>query len=252
MQIHCEACGTVIPASNINIQEKLAVCPQCGSVFSFVEHLTRKTKTRKIKPPPAYQVSERANTLEINFRWLKLLRFEEHWFTGLCTVGAVLMTGLAINMLDGLNTILEAGVGIGAGLAAFGLVYMVLVILLNRVSITIDDQIIRTKNRPLPFFGHQTNRAEVVRVACEVASYNRDDPDNEFVDYNVQLICHRGRKTNVVTLRRDLAFYTAEIIEWYLQHDELDSEDEGDEGNEIDLLYQDAEKSRSASDADRR
>jgi hypothetical protein len=252
MQIHCETCGTVIPASNINIQEKLAVCPQCGSVFSFADHLARRAKARKIKPPPAYQVIERESMLEIRFRWLKILKGEEYGFVFLCAVGAVLLFALAGAMFaDGLSTIPKAGLGVGAALAAFGCLYMMLVLLLNRVRITLDDQIIHTQNRPLPFFGHQARRAEVVQVVCEPTWYNRDDPDGEFSDYHVQLVCHDGSKTNLVTLRRDLAFYTAQIIETYLEHDELLPDGEAADAADDLPLSQEIEKERRATFSDR-
>ncbi|MBI5959670.1 MAG: hypothetical protein HY866_13090, partial [Chloroflexi bacterium] len=108
MQIHCENCGTIVPAANINIQEKLAVCPQCGSVFSFAAHLTRKAPLRKLKRPSKIAVIEEENTLEIGFRWLEILKFEEHWFTLLCAAGTLLMGSLAVTLFSHMDSLVEA------------------------------------------------------------------------------------------------------------------------------------------------
>lgn len=251
MQIHCENCGTVVPAENINIQEKLAVCPQCGSVFSFAEQLAGSGKRRKIKPPPSLIVTEKDQTLEISFRLLRLLKAEEHWFTLLVGAGTIVATRLAVAMFDGMDTILEGALGAAFVLAALACLYLFLTVFLNRVRITIDDRLIRVKNAPLSLGSDSLKRADAVQVRCEVASYNKDDPDNEFVDYHVQVVGHDGRKLSLVTLRRDLAFYIAHVVEDYLWGDRPLPDTADDEGEDDDerLLLQAAEDEATGADA---
>jgi hypothetical protein len=222
MQIHCENCNTAIPGPNINIQDKLAVCPQCGSVFSFADHLTRKP--RKSKPPRNIMIQEQDTQLEIRFRWMQVLKPEEHWFTLLCLAGIGVLGGLAAAMFDGMDTVLEGVLGIGFVLAAMAALYMVLVILLNQVRVTIDEQMIHAQHKPLPFGNKNVQRRDVVGVTCAVASYNRDNPNSETVDYNVQLVRHDGSHVTLVNVRRDVAFYITQVIENYLDDDSAEEE----------------------------
>jgi uncharacterized paraquat-inducible protein A len=236
MQIQCENCGTTIPGPNINIQEKLAVCPQCGSVFSFADHLARPTPARKFKPPKSLSITEKNNTLHIQYRWMKLLKADEHWFTVVVGMGIVMLGALAVEMFDGLNSILEGIVGGAAAIGALVCLYMFLMVLLNTVSVTIDDRLIRTRHKPLPMDNKTIKRTDIVGVNCAAAWYSKDDPDDELADYNVQLIHHNGHKHTLVTLRRDVAFYIAQVIEDYLHGEELpvDADDEsGDEGESL-------------------
>lgn len=236
MQIHCENCGTVIPATHINIQEKLAVCPQCGSVFSFAEHLTRPPNPRKIKRPPHFTVIEQPDTLEIEFRLLRILKAEEHWFTLLCGFGTVALGALATAMIRDMHTILQTALAAGALLGALGCFYLVLMIFLDQVRLTVDKDEIRARHRPLMWGNCTLRRDEVVRVDCAVAFYSRDKPDDEFADYHVRLVRHDGTETTLVTLRRDLAFYVAHTVENYLNDETPFDASEDDDHERLMLM----------------
>jgi hypothetical protein len=242
MQIYCENCGAAIPGANINIQEKLAVCPECGSVFSFADHLTRQPLRRKTKPPESLSITERNDQLEIQFRWRQILKAEEHFITLLAGIGAVVLARLAYAMYDGLDTILEGLLGVGFVLGALACVYLVLVLLLNKVTLTIDDRLIQTRHRPILWFGHNVRRADVMQVECKVAAYNDENPNSEFIDYNVQVLLHDGSSVTLAALRRDLAFYIAQVIEDYLDNDELPRDAQAPEDDESLALLQQAEE----------
>ena len=242
MQIHCENCGTTIPGANINIQEKLAVCPACGSVFSFADHLTRQPLRRKTKPPESLSVTERNDQLEIQFRWRQILKAEEHFVTVLAGIGAVVLARLAYAMYEGLDTILEGMLAVGFVLGALACVYLILVLLLNKVKLTIDDRSISVRHTPLPWANHNVRRADVVQVDCTVASYNKENPDSEFVDYNVQVLLHDGNRVTLAALRRDLAFYVAQGIEDYLYNGETPQDAQAPEDDEQLALLQQAEE----------
>lgn len=251
MQIHCENCGATIPGANINIQEKLAVCPECGSVFSFADHLNKPTPARKFKPPKTLSVIEKNNSLEIQFRWRQILKEEEHWFTVACAFGTLLLGRLAYAMYDGLDTILEGALGVAFLLGALVCLYLVLMVLLNKVSITIDNQTIRSDHKPLPLNSKTIKRTDVVGVNCEVASYNKDDPDSELADYNVQILRHDGHKDTLIAIRRDVAFYIAQVIEDYLHGDEIVPYDADTEDEDASLLEQAENKTARNSAASR-
>ncbi|MEO1647078.1 MAG: hypothetical protein AAFR67_17965, partial [Chloroflexota bacterium] len=52
-QLHCPNCATAIPSASINIQQTIAVCPNCDAVFNFADKVssTQKIKRRKAKQP---------------------------------------------------------------------------------------------------------------------------------------------------------------------------------------------------------
>lgn len=59
MRLVCIECGEPIPASNININALIAVCPTCDSVFHF-ESGDNKHKHRKVKAPERMVVHKNA------------------------------------------------------------------------------------------------------------------------------------------------------------------------------------------------
>ncbi len=247
MQIHCESCGAAIPGANINIHDKLAVCSDCGTVFSFADHVQQPTRPRKIKPPKALAITETRNTLDISFRWREILKAEEYGFAALCAIGVVGLGSLAYAMFNGMDTLPEAALGAAAVLGVLACLYMVLMILFNQVHITVDDFTIHTHHAPLPLKNERIQRAEIVQVDSERASYNNDNPDSEFVDYNVRVLCRDGRKVTLTTLRRDLARYLAHVIDDYLEGEGLPSGSVEDEDGEDSLPLADELKADAAS-----
>ena len=49
MKLKCPACGAPIPAAAINVQQMIAVCPECDNVFKFEG--TFRQQRRKLKAP---------------------------------------------------------------------------------------------------------------------------------------------------------------------------------------------------------
>jgi hypothetical protein len=121
--------------------------------------------------------------------------------------------------------------------------YMVLMIFLDQIRLTVDEHEVRAKHRPLMLGNCTVRRDEVVRVDCEAAFYSRDKPDDKFADYHVRLVRHNGTETTLVTLRRDLAFYVANMVENYLHNDEIPSDvDDDEEDHETLMLVAAAEE----------
>ena len=50
MQLHCPSCGTLIPASDINLDRALAKCQACNAVLDLEEELRRQSKVKKTRP----------------------------------------------------------------------------------------------------------------------------------------------------------------------------------------------------------
>jgi len=236
MQIHCENCDTLIPASNINIQDKLAVCPACHTVFSFSETVQRRAKLRKMKRPSGMSVDEQDDRLEIRFFWRKILKWGEHWITGLMIALTVLLGTPAISTLSDVDSVMQGVVGAALLIGALVSLFMTVLILINQVRIVVDESGVSVENKPLPIGTHQIDRDEIVRVMCSVAAYNEDDPKSEFVDYDVKVECRDGHEVTLTTLRRAAAIYVAQMVENYLDMvpaEQLDAESSDEEPFEV-------------------
>ena len=73
-QLSCPNCGESIPPDKINIQQTLALCPACGTVFNFGDDLSpklAKVKRRKAKQPDQITVTEDDTRLEMRFSSLR-------------------------------------------------------------------------------------------------------------------------------------------------------------------------------------
>jgi DNA-directed RNA polymerase subunit M/transcription elongation factor TFIIS len=225
MQLRCEKCGALIPATSINIQEQIAVCSQCNSVFSFAGRVARKSKQRKVKQPDRVMLTETDDSVEIQFRWLHVMKWYEHWITALLIIGFASFVGSALGIIlnGGVFLALTLGLGLSAG-AAFCL-YLLILTLVNQIRITMDETTIGAEHTPMPLWGtHSADPREVVRVYCQPNRTNSSTSNY----YNVQLVLYDEREITLVNLPREIAFYVQQTVEAYLEGDteELPQDDE--------------------------
>jgi len=233
MHIHCPNCDTPIPASGINIQDKLAVCPQCSSVFSFADLPLPRRKERKVKAPEGITVAENSDTLEIQFPWLRMAGAWGKIITvifGLCLIFPGVAAVAAINAA---HDPVQALVGVALGGVFLFFCYLFLMMLLDRQHITVGEDEIRVDYRPLPVWRSvQVTRGEVERVAC--ATSRRSDHGEMY--YGVQAVCRDGHEVLLTTLRREWALYIAQTLDAYLHPEpELEAEETADEEEDLPL-----------------
>lgn len=72
IKVVCPSCNTTAPVEHINIQDKIAKCGGCDSVFSFGEAVATKLQTRvsndEIPRPAGVELYEFENELEIEVK----------------------------------------------------------------------------------------------------------------------------------------------------------------------------------------
>ncbi|HEX3049116.1 MAG TPA: hypothetical protein VHP83_00555 [Aggregatilineaceae bacterium] len=216
MHIHCENCNTPIPAANINIQDKIAVCPSCNTVFSF--SLQRKAKQRKVKKPPEVTIHEGDSGAEMILLWRHMLKPAEYWILGIFVLLGVVFGAVAGSALADVQSFMQGLFGGMFLLGALGCLYLIVSTLLNQVRVTVDDETIRVKHGPLPLgINRQVAREEVIHIHCDVGNNHRNvERGSEMAYYNVKAECRDGRAVSLATLHRDAAFYVAQVIENYL------------------------------------
>ena len=122
MQITCPQCGAHIPAENINIQQMVAVCPECNTVFEFASPCSQKSKIRKVKQPQKISVED-TNDLKISFRTNFRLDRNEAFLIG--SIMSLMLTFftfiITADMIADGNLLLP--IPIGLGLIALTLYY---------------------------------------------------------------------------------------------------------------------------------
>ncbi len=144
MKLKCPACGAPIPAAAINVQQMVAVCPECDNVFKF-EGAFRQQR-RKLKAPAQFQVvDDDPDRLDMAFKW--------SWRTeppvGLFGV----IMGLLIPLI--VYRMAERGGGARPLLPAADCpdeLYVLLTLVLNRTHYESDGETLQVYTEPLPFF----------------------------------------------------------------------------------------------------
>ncbi len=221
MRLHCPSCGESVPAERINIQQLVAVCPACDTVFNFQETvLTAGARPRKFKQPDRLHVEESEGRLELRYRWV---------------FGAEEQKGLLVCLtLTFVPLVMTLATFKGGAPWLFSLLFLIAALyfallgvasLVNATRISADEETIRLSRGPLPllapgedwWYGERIlSRADVVRVTCEQTTESRQKRGIARY-YHVCLELADG--DTVVWLKalpRDYAFYIAQRLEEFL------------------------------------
>lgn len=237
MQIHCPNCNTLVPAVQINIQDKLAVCPNCNSVFSFEKDLVRKTKERKVKQPKGLTVTENDDALEIQFRWLRIWHAAEYILVVLYGLVAVFPAIGAVAAFNSGPSIVMALVGGGLAALSLYILYWFLVALIDHLHITADNTTLSAKYEPLPKGGMpQIAINEIERVYVHRPENDIPQSDRDRRHCFVQVVCRDGREVTLASLRYEVALFVAQTIDSFLHDDPVTAPAVEEAETDVELL----------------
>lgn len=220
MQLNCPNCTQIVPAEHINIQEMVAVCPNCDAVFR-VETPASKIKRRKVKQPAGLTLHDGDN-LHMSFRTNWRLDRNENFIGALVGLGTMLFVSLVMTnefLFDDAPLILP----IIFWLTVLGALYGIGVMVYNATHIEMDDHKITISRKPLSTIIDQTREvslADVKTIHCEEtaasvqASY--DTPR-----YNVWAETVSGARRSIVNdVTEDYGYFIAQRIEEHLHYDD--------------------------------
>jgi hypothetical protein len=143
MQLNCPQCGTAIPATQINVQKLVAICPACDHLFSFDPPNNAKTKRRKVKKPEAFQIEESARGLHMayrtNFRLDRDITFNNSLVLGL------MFSFAAILMVSAGELLVSAGFTVWAAFSFYALALRVY----NKTHIDMHSDTITVTRQPI-------------------------------------------------------------------------------------------------------
>ena len=221
MQLTCSDCGEKITPENINIQQMVAVCSDCGTVFQFDITDASKVKRRKAKAPQHLLVNETDADLHLAFRTNFRLDQNEAFLTSI--IMGVVFTFVTMLLI---SKFLAGGVMVLMplvfGLAAVALYYNMTVIAFNKTHIEMDVDEIRVSRRPIPSLLEQPNTVNLDGIVAfnyeETATSKKNGYDTP--RYRVWAETIDGRRKLIVTdLIEDYALYLTQKLNVQLENE---------------------------------
>jgi hypothetical protein len=210
MNLKCPQCSTPIPPQNINVQQMVAACPQCGHVFKFdlspVQGTTRLK--RKVKAPVHLSIQQSEDDLRITFAR------DNNWGNKLGFIMTLLITAFGLLLVVSTKTDSRYyGIDTISGLILFfvGIVLTIwlLVSIVNRTSIVISPESLMIVHQPVeippPIF---YNSAEIRQLYCKKLNH---------LYFELHALMTDGSDEILLTLiPEDDALYLEHVIEDYL------------------------------------
>ncbi len=220
LQLSCPNCHSQIQAEDININNVLAKCAKCNTVFSFKDEINKPVhKKQEVLLPVGIESFSTDFELDFEINWRKtskglgfFLFFTLFW-NGI--VGIFVVIGLATGQWQML-----LGVSIHLLIGIF-LLYYVMGIMLNTTYITVSNRELRVEHLPLrfPFYPNRflpVSDVEQVFVERYVASTTNKRPNYAF---KVKLIDRNQERIDLIKglKQPNQALYIEQEIEKFLK-----------------------------------
>lgn len=216
-KLNCPICSEQVRAENINVQELVAVCSNCDTVFQFTSP-EEKAKRRKVKKPEKLVLKDGQN-LEMLFRTNFRLDANQAFITS--AFGGIAMTIFAFVVG---NEYLVGETNFFAPLiftllATFFL-YRASLIAYNHTHIVMSEQNVTVSRAPLPSIFNQTQSISlngVIAIKCEETSISKKEA-YDTPRYRVWAETADGnRRTIVNDVTEDYAYFISQKLDEKLQ-----------------------------------
>jgi hypothetical protein len=203
-RVNCPTCQTAIPAEQINIQQTLAVCPNCHQVFDFKDQLVgaasaedEKAKRRKVKQPEDILMENTAEGLDITYRWTMTSDDPRNKFFA---IGAVLL-GIGLFMVFGATGALPLALLIGLPVMLFGFHYFI-ASSLNHTRFEMRPTTLRVSTAPVPYYGFYPTKElaldRVARFGTRLSKWSDANANSQWRFYDVVAYLHDGTEIDLL------------------------------------------------------
>ena len=220
MRLHCPKCANEIATKNVNIQNCVAKCEQCDSLFafntatvSFSSSIVEDTATRKVvKRPEGVNVYQNEEGLDITWR-------EQSQWAWLVIAGGGVMAGLCLT-LPFLGIPMTAGIMIVYMLPLFlvaaGIVYWGVASLANTNHLIVADKQIQIKHVPLRLFPTKTTTYSRISQFYSGVFYHRRY--HTIAYYGVNIVTNRGEHKRFLEYlpSAEIALFIEQELETFL------------------------------------
>ncbi len=216
MQPVCPQCQQPVEAKQVNIQQMLALCPACNSIFELRPDLRRR-KTRKVQQPTGLQLQD-GDPLIFKFRTNFRLEKNEH-FVNSAVMSAVL--SLVTILMIGLTLSGEVTLFMPVFFAtmAFATLYWLASIAWNHTEIAASENSLMVSRRPLPV----TSSSRVLDLTDVETFYAEETTASQQEGYDTPRFhvwaseTEGGRKLVVGDLTEEYATYIASRLDAWLR-----------------------------------
>jgi hypothetical protein len=233
--MECLQCKAVIPAEDVNLDNLLAKCRNCGEVFSFADAMQRPVGVggRGLKLPAPQPDSLRVEEFAVNTPGIlgPGRQIMHRWFSWpilLLGVFCVAWDSFLVNWYwEAFNNPGFQGQGQWQWLmivfplphlaVGVGLTYFVLAGLLNYTIVQVCGTELTVRQGPLPWKGNRRlDAATIIQLYCDQTSTWGKEWNSVWPQHNVNALLANERKLKLLSgLRRDQAlFYEERLEEW--------------------------------------
>jgi hypothetical protein len=214
MKLKCPACGAPISATDINVQQMVAVCSHCDNAFKIESVF--QPQQRKIKAPAQFQIiNDDPYCLDMVFKWT--------WRTEppMSMVAIVLLLVSSLAILGGMvaegaplaPVLLPLAMGVWMG-------YTLLTLLVNRTHYESDGETLNVYTEPLYYIRYGKKRvpiAEISQVTVERPAY-APFPEGKAGFYNVYVHTFDRDKIRIAAyVNFEHAHFIAQELKTHLQ-----------------------------------
>lgn len=192
MKLRCPNCDTPIPANSINVQQAIAICPNCDEMFPFGDSLpTRKPKDeRKVKAPRQFRVEESSDGVLIESRLLP----DRPTIRAIAALAYIVMAVLAFELTLLITVFLagftgSAGMGMFLGFTALivSLVYVAVAGLTAKRQVIVDQDKVQVRFRPLLRPTRTFNRDDLAAIVPQAVTSGVGNQRKRIFDLDVRL-----------------------------------------------------------------
>lgn len=216
-KLYCPTCNNKIRAENINVQELVAVCSNCDTVFQFPIS-EEKAKRRKVKKPENLILKDGQN-LEMLFR--TNFRLDANQAFIISAFGGIAMTIFAF-VVGNEYLIGEANIFVPLifTLLATFFLYRASLIAYNHTHIVMSEENVTVTRAPLPSIFNQTQSISlhgVIAIKCEETSISKKEA-YDTPRYRVWAETADGsRRTIVNDVTEEFAYFISQQLDEKLQ-----------------------------------
>lgn len=216
MKITCRDCGATVPPANINIQEMIALCNDCGNVFELDRRkFARKSKRVIPTPPPRINLHTQDDDDHLALSYRMALGPGPKLGLFASAVGAIFSTTMLIGMI---RNGAAGGPIVVVALVLLFMLYLLTVIITTTTHIRADDDTMEISSGPLPFPISDDKTLSTRKIRRIYAEQNIEAFSGGVPANNVYTEMTDSRRVPVVTsLPFDYAHYLALLLDDYVQ-----------------------------------
>ncbi len=221
LKLDCPSCSTPIKAENINIDNTLAKCEHCDTIFNFEKDIPSRRLKPEVLLPSGMEVLKLRSELEIQYKWRKRKNDGFQSFFTIVWNAMLLPFALGAIMSGQLIILLFMSAHLIIGMK---LLYDFIASIINTTYVTADENSLSIEHRPLRKLKKTNNDIPVDDIKqIFVEKYVSGRVNTKVLHaYSVNVVLKNNRKIRFIDGLKhpEQAQYIEQEIEWFLGIDD--------------------------------